>query len=187
MADQYSGKLLNRLNFVFFIILFCGLCNLNAISAISINTAIESKPIVSDTVLCVNLKNRQYKNNQYKVSYLYNLDHNGLRIDSTKRIEIIQNNSKKLAFLFIPNSIDVKNLSVSKLIETKTGFKICFRWGGGNSFSNSEFYFIFNKNNFYIKHIYKLNYTLDPENDTRKNIYFKKLIPFDQFDITPYL
>lgn len=133
-----------------------------------------------DTISRLMLRNNQYRNDNYEILHLSDIN-NGI-----KKIEITKNNSRSTAFTLPRTDNEIKNFSVSKITETSLGFKIVVDWGGGNNFYGRVFYFTFKGNQFYLDIIEMNSYTLESE----KKSLTKKIMPqisVEKFDITKYL
>jgi len=113
---------------------------------------------------------------------LSDTDELGYRI---KKIVVTQN-SKTIASILLPNPEDVKNFSVTKIEETKNGFKISINWGGGNYIYDMVYFFAYKSGQFYLNSIETNNY--GPDTDVaRKTKKINPPIPIDKFDIISYL
>ena len=101
----------------------------------------EAMPI--DTIFILSLKNKQYGSNNYKVLQLCNLDSEGYQNKSTSRIDLTKNNKAVCSIsLPIPDE-EVKNFSITKMVETTNGFEVAVNWGGGNNIYDLDFSFVF--------------------------------------------
>lgn len=147
----------------------------------------NTKEVLSiDTLSVLPLTNKQYGSSHYKILRLCNLDSEGYQIVSTKRIELSEGN-KTVASISLPvPDEEVKNFSVTKVAETKHGFKIAINWGGGNYIYDIEFYFAFRGHQFYLESIITNNYGPD-----KKGVRITKRIsppaPIDEFNMLYYI
>ena len=102
----------------------------------------------------------------------------------TSQIIILQEN-KIINSIKLPIAdIEVKNFSISKIIETQNGFSISTNWGGGNNIYDTDFKFEILGNLIYLTQIAKKHYGPNTEVIT-KNIDIKILL--NDFDIYSYL
>lgn len=81
---------------------------------------------------------------------------------------------------------EVKNFSVTKIAETRTGFEVAVNWGGGNSIYDVAFFFVFKDARFFLDKVSTSRYGAD----TRSNRTTKKIdppVPIDKVKIAKYL
>lgn len=133
-----------------------------------------------DTLSVLNLEGKQYGNVRYQLLKLYNIDN-----DLTS-IEIVKNQDS-LNTINLPSSEDVKNFSVSKIVQTNDGFKILANWGGGNNFYKREFDFLYKDGEFYFSNIVKEHYVQDVNKEIRTIEKISPLISLSKFDISLYI
>lgn len=164
--------------------IFCVSCNGQNVQHKSNNRKIE-KVTTIDTISILPLKNKCYSPFSYVILRLElsDFDKSGHRI---KKIVINQGN-KTVASVLLPNSEDIKNFSISEIVEIERGFKIVADWGGGNYFYGREFYFTFKANQFYFDSLEMKSYIQEPEKETKKTKKIIPLIPINKFDIIRYL
>lgn len=132
-----------------------------------------------DTLSVLKLKGDRYKETKYQVLKLYNFD------KDLFSIEVVKNQSL-LKIIKLPSVEDVKNFSVSAMIETNDGFKILTNWGGGNYFYKREFSFVFIGNEFYFSSLMKESYKQNSNKEVRTIEKIHPLIPLNKFDISLY-
>lgn len=140
-----------------------------------------------DTISILPLINKQYGNHLYKVLRVCNLDsEEGYQVKSSGRIELTQE-SKIVNSISLPTpDDDVKNFSVTKIVETKKGFKVAINWGGGNNIYDVGFYFSFKNDQFYIDEIITEKYGPNTKL-RRKKMKINPPISIDKFKIIDYL
>lgn len=138
-----------------------------------------------DTASVLLLQNKHYNPFSYNVLRLElsNLDKSGYRI---KKI-VLNRDNKTIGSILLPNSEDVKNFSISKIAETRSGFKIVVDWGGGNYFYQRVFYFAFKDKQFYFVGLEMKSYEQDTEKEIKTTKKISPPIPINKFDIINYL
>ncbi len=153
---------------------------INKLNNINLNS------IQVDTISQLLLNNKFYKNNEFKVICLSKLENENNNFFLTKTIILVKNNNL-LATIKLPiANDDVKNFSVTKIIETVNGFKILISWGGGNNIYNLEYYFYYKKNEFYFVKLKRKEYGPNTKVTTKlKNI--KPMIAIKNFEIINYI
>ncbi len=139
-----------------------------------------------DTISQLILRNKFYKNNEFKVIFLSNLENETNNFFLTKTIILVKNKSL-FATIKLPIANDeVKNFSVTKILETVDGFKILMNWGGGNNIYNVEYFFYYKKNEFYFAKFSRKQYRPNTKVTTKlKKI--KPMIPIENFEIINYI
>ena len=166
--------------------IFCVWCNGQIIQNNEKNK--NTKGVIPmDTLSILQLTNNQYGSSNYKVLRLCNLDSNGYWIDSTRRIELTRDNKTLVSFSLPVPDEEVKNFSVSRIAETKSGFIIVADWGGGNYFFGRKFYFNFRDNQFYLDSLKMNSHVQEPEKETCVTKKISPPIPIDKFGIFQYL
>lgn len=144
----------------------------------------EAMPI--DTISILSLKNKQYGSNNYKVLQLCNLDSEGYQNKSTSRIDLTKSNKAVCSIsLPIPDE-EVKNFSVTKIVETTNGFEVAVNWGGGNNIYDVDFSFVFRDSQFYLDEIKTGKYGTDTE-VTRITKKINPPIPINKVKIIDYI
>ena len=134
----------------------------------------------TDTLSVLPLNRKKHK--EFKVLYLRDLETNNYVINSTRRIELTENNKIKASLKMPIPDEEVKNFSVSKIAETRHGFKIAVNWGGGNYLYDIEYYFILREKSFYLDYV--KFHTYSPNSKVKTTI--KRItpkIPIEKFDI----
>lgn len=133
-----------------------------------------------DTLEILHLNNNPFREKQYKILLLYNIKKDSKSIDITRCGFPIKK-------IIVPNSVDVKNFSVSQITETDQGFKIIVDWGGGCCFYIREFDFIYKNGSFYFSNLLKIFYSVNSD-DIRKNPEkIDPLIPLNKFYMPIYI
>ncbi len=139
-----------------------------------------------DTLSFLPLLGESFKDSTCLVLHLCNLDTNGNRIDSTKRIELTRN-CNVISWFSLPNSEDVKNFSVTRLAETSNGISLEANWGGGNHFYELVFYFVFRNRQFYFDSLPRRTIIQTPESETLELVKPSSPVPVSNFKLIDYL
>lgn len=159
MVIQSFGKNNNNtmIRFITIVFLFITVACNSQVKKDSISNSIKNnQSVVIDTLSILKLRNG------YEVMQLNMKDNPGDIIRIIRDSIVI----KELS-LPIPD-VEVKNLSVDKIVETKSGFMLSINWGGGKNFYGRDFYFEFRdtEKTFYLTKICKTSYSLKSENET---------------------
>lgn len=170
------------------VVLVCVLSTSCQIKSTKIDTKNGLEKKLLDTISSVSLEGLTSidKKDYYRVTHLYDLDKNGYKIDSTHRI-VLSKNDKTISNLQMPTSDNVKNFSISNILETPNGFAILTNWGGGNFFYNKEFYFVFKENQFYLDNIKTTNFVLDAQSETTSINEIEPRLLISKFDINHFI
>ena len=138
-----------------------------------INSIEGVQQVVSDTLNTLVLKGSIYQKDTCKILHLSFKENLGDKIQLLKNGNLIANLSLPIA------DIEVKNLTVGAIKESKGGFSFLVQWGGGNDFYSRNFHFEYKEGIFYLGGIGNSNYNLDTEKETTKE---EKILPIIRID-----
>ncbi len=132
-----------------------------------------------DTLYFLSLKDRQYHNSQYEILCLCNSE-NEMYIQ-------IKKDQKMFTRLNFPKPDEVKNFTISNVVNTDNGFKVYATWGGGCCFYERKFMFKFSEECFSLETVIQSSY--NQELDEKKKV-IKSIVPtisIKEFNIYDYI
>ncbi|RAJ02348.1 hypothetical protein LX64_03360 [Chitinophaga skermanii] len=157
------------------------------ITTYHVNLDNSKKYAFTDTLYVVPLTHQQYKQADYKLVSVCELDSNGIEIKSARRILLTQKN-KVVASISLPvPDEEVKNFSVHKVGERANSFFIGIDWGGGNYYYEREFNFAFDGKQFVLTSVKMISYVFDTGKTSTRNKKITPPIPVNKFVMMPFI
>lgn len=133
-----------------------------------------------DVLAVLNLSGAQYGSSNYSILKTFDISDGGFRLEVVRDRDVIKS-------IELPNSTNVKNFSVDKVIETKDGFQIYLSWGGGNFFYHRQLFFTFKNGEFYLARLGMNMYVQDSDEVVESEKKIDPPVSLTSFDIRKYV